>query len=180
MARPVSGKEELVRQIAEAEALLSRLEAERTRTRTRLAELRAGLASEETSGTAVGEPAPATSPQSAPGSAAEKVRLFRSLFRGRTDVFPTRFVSKKTGKAGYAPACTNKFVPGVCELPKIKCGECSNQAFVPVDDAALLAHLRGRHAMGVYPLLEDETCWFLAIDFDKGTWREDVSAFLVT
>jgi hypothetical protein len=66
-------------------------------------------------------------------------------------------VSKRTGKAGYAPACTNKFVRGVCELPKVKCSECPNQAFVPVDDPALLAHLRGRHVMGVYPLLEDET-----------------------
>ena len=117
-ARPVSGKEELVRQIAEAEALLSRLEAERTQTRARLAALRAELASQETSETAVRVPVPATSPPPVPGSAAEKVRLFRGLFRGRTDVFPTRFVSKKTGKTGYAPACTNKFVPGVCELPK--------------------------------------------------------------
>lgn len=79
-------------------------------------------------------------------------------------------MSKRTGKAGYAPACTNKFVRGVCERPKVKCSECPNQAFVPVDDAALRAHLRGRQIMGVYPLLENETCWFLAVDFDKGTW----------
>jgi hypothetical protein len=115
-----------------------------------------------------------------PRSAEEKVTLFRRLFRGRGDVFPTRFVKKKTGKPGYAPACTNKFVRGVCELPKVKCGECPNQAFVPVDDAAVVAHLQGRHVMGVYPLLEDETCWFLAVDFDKSTWTEDVLAFVAT
>jgi hypothetical protein len=115
-----------------------------------------------------------------PRSPEEKVRLFRQLFRGRGDVFPTRFVSKKTGKPGYAPACTNKFVRGVCELPKVKCGECPNQAFVPVEDAAVLAHLQGRHVMGVYPLLEDETCWFLAVDFDKSNWKDDVLAFAVT
>ena len=91
-----------------------------------------------------------------PRTPAEKVKLFRSLFRGREDVFPTRFVSKKTGKPGYAPACRNKFVRGVCELPKVKCGECPNQAFVPFDDAAVAGHLTGRHVMGVYPLLEDE------------------------
>jgi len=108
------------------------------------------------------------------------VKLFRSLFRGRADVFPTRFVSKKTGKPGYAPACRNKFVKGVCELPKIKCGECPNQAFIPFDDTAVLAHLKGRQVMGVYPLLEDETCWFLAVDFDKSTWVEDVRAFMET
>jgi len=34
--------------------------------------------------------------------------------------------------------------------------------------------------MGVYPLLDDETCWFLAADFDKSTWREDVTAFIET
>jgi hypothetical protein len=77
------------------------------------------------------------------------------------------------------PAPTS-FVRGVCELPKVKCGECSNQAFVDVDDAAVLAHLQGRHVMGVYPLLEDETCWFLAVDFDKSTWQDDVRAFVAT
>jgi superfamily II DNA or RNA helicase len=107
----------------------------------------------------------------------EKVRLFRSLFRGREDVFPTRFVSKKTGKPGYAPLCTDKFVPGVCGLPKVKCTECPNQAFAPVTDQAVLDHLQDRHVMGVYPLLEDDTCWFLAADFDKQSWRADVSAF---
>lgn len=109
----------------------------------------------------------AVSEESAPAKPAEKVRLFRSLFRGREEVFPTRFVSKRTGKPGYAPACSNKFVPGVCELPRIKCGECPNQAFVPFTDQAVLDHLQGRHVMGVYPLLPDETCWFLAVDFDK-------------
>ncbi len=63
----------------------------------------------------------------APRSPTEKVKLFRQLFRGRDDLYSTRFVSKKTGKAGYAPACANKFVVGLCELPKVKCGECANR-----------------------------------------------------
>jgi hypothetical protein len=95
-------------------------------------------------------------------------------------VFPTRFVSRKTGKAGYAPSCANKFVRGLCELPKVKCGECSNQAFHSADDRAVLKHLRGHHVMGVYPLLEDEMCWFLAADFDKTSWKADVTAFADT
>jgi hypothetical protein len=65
-------------------------------------------------------------------------------------------------------------------LPKIKCGDCPNQAFIPFDDTAALGHLTGRHVMGVYPLLEDETCWLLAVDFDKGTWTEDVISFVKT
>lgn len=116
----------------------------------------------------------------APTTPYEKVRLFRALFKGREDIFPTRFVSKKTGKSGYAPACANKFVRGVCELPKVKCGECPNQAFTPVEDQVVLDHLRGRHVVGVYPLLEDESCWFLAVDFDKSSWQDDVGAFIET
>jgi len=115
-----------------------------------------------------------------PRSSAEKVRLFRQLFRGREDLYPTRFVGKKTGKPGYAPACSNKLVAGLCQLPKVKCGDCSNQAFRPVDDGAVLRHLRGEQVMGVYPTLPDETCWFLAADFDKSTWQEDVRSFAET
>src|SRR5438270_14029628 len=52
--------------------------------------------------------------------AAEKIDLFRSLFRGREDVYPRRFESRKTGKTGYSPACANEWVRGVCEKPRIK------------------------------------------------------------
>jgi len=89
-------------------------------------------------------------------------------------------VSKKTAKAGYTPACANKFVKGVCDLPRIKCGECPNQAFLRADDSAVLDHLQGRHVMGVYPLLRDETCWFVAADFDGPAWMDDVRAFVDT
>ena len=176
----MAGKEELIRDIAKAEALLSRLEAEREQAYARLAALRADLAALGQAEPGIHVHLPMALPQPTPRSPEEKVRLFRQLFRGRGDVFPTRFVSKKTGKQGYAPACTNKFVRGVCELPKVKCSECGSQAFVHPDDAAVLAHLQGRQVMGVYPLLEDETCWFLAVDFDKSTWQEDVLAFVAT
>jgi hypothetical protein len=176
----VRRRDELIGEIEKAEALLSHLEAEQGQARARVAALREELASQGRAEPGIRVHLPPTPSQPVPGSPQEKVRLFRQLFRGRADVFPTRFVSRKTGKPGYAPACTNKFVRGVCELPKIKCGECPNQAFVPVDDAAVLAHLQGRHVMGVYPLLEDDTCWFLAVDFDKSTWTEDVLAFVAT
>jgi superfamily II DNA or RNA helicase len=64
----------------------------------------------------------------------------------------------------------------VCDKPRVKCGECPNQAFIPVTDRVILDHLQGRHVAGVYPLLEDETCWLLAVDFDKGEWQEDTGA----
>ena len=117
-------------------------------------------------------------------------RLFRSLFRGRDDVFPRRWENPKTGKTGYAPACHNEWVRGICEKPRIKCSNCPNQAFVAVADEVVRSHLQGtdlanpRRAepfvAGVYPLMTDETCWFLAADFDKQCWQRDAQAFLAT
>lgn len=113
-------------------------------------------------------------------SPTDKVTLFRSLFRGRSDVYPKLWINSKNGTKGYSPACTNEWVRGVCEKPRVKCSECPSQAFPPVDDDAILGHLQGRHIIGVYPMLPDETCWFLAADFDKGSWMEDVTAFVTT
>jgi len=110
----------------------------------------------------------------------EKLKIFRGLFRGREDVFPVLWISAKTGRKGYSPACSNEWVKGVCEKPTVKCMDCLRQAFIPVTDQTILDHLQGRHVMGVYPLLRDETCWFLAVDFDKEHWREDVLAFTET
>lgn len=113
-----------------------------------------------------------------------KVRLFRSLFRGRDDVYARRFESRKTAKTGYAPACAHEWVRGICEKPRIKCAECAHRRFLPVTDGVIRWHLSGRDddgqpfVAGVYPLLPDETCFFLALDFDKSGWREDAAAFL--
>ena len=113
-----------------------------------------------------------------------KIALFRTLFRGREDVYPRRFESRKTGKSGYAPACANEWVRGICEKPRIKCAECSNRRFLPVTDDVIRWHLSGcddagdRFVAGVYPMLLDETCFFLAVDFDKGEWLKDSTAFI--
>ena len=117
-------------------------------------------------------------------SSQAKIALFRSLFRGREDVYPRRFESRTTGRSGYAPACANEWVRGVCEKPRIKCSECPNRRFLPVTDDVIRWHLSGADAegqpfvAGVYPLLQDDTCFFLAVDFDKAGWREDAAAFL--
>jgi len=122
--------------------------------------------------------------QHSPGET--KIALFRSLFRGRADVYPRRFESRKTGRAGYSPACANEWVAGICEKPRIKCSECSHQRFLPVTDEVIRWHLSGRDdqgrafVMGIYPMLLDETCFFLAADFDKAAWQEDAAAFLET
>lgn len=111
-------------------------------------------------------------------STAEKVALFRRLFRGRTDVYPIRWESKSTGKSGYAPVCANEWRAGVCEKPRIKCGDCSNRLLIPLSDAVIYGHLAGEYTVGVYPLLEDDTCHFLAVDFDEADWRDDARAFM--
>jgi superfamily II DNA or RNA helicase len=120
---------------------------------------------------------PASTPESSRISTAEKVALFRRLFRGRTDVYPIRWESKTSAKSGYSPACANEWRAGVCEKPRIKCGDCGNRMLIPLSDSVIFDHLAGEHTVGVYPLLEDDTCHFLAIDFDEVEWRDDARAF---
>ena len=160
----------------------------------RITELHNHLSAAERHDRAVGSPdlltsaAPTSSvPGSTPATNQAKVDLFRSLFRGRADVFPRRWENEKKGTSGYSPACTNEWAWGLCEKKKgrgagrrASCGECPNQAFVPVSDAEVARHLRGEQVVGVYPLLPDETCWFVAADFDKASWHEDIAAFAQT
>ena len=92
-------------------------------------------------------------------SPAEKIRLFRSLFRGRTDVYALRWHSEKAQKSGYSPVCANEWRPGLCEKGRVPCAKCPNRVLRPLDDAAgrdllsagaglrrrQLARLRSRH-----------------------------------
>ena len=150
---------------------LARLDAERAQLEQRLAELaRAHLPVPEIAGR--GGQITNRSPTR------DKLALFRTLFGGREDVYPRRWENAGKGKAGYAPVCANEWKRGVCHKPRVRCGACPNQAFVPVTDKAVEGHLRGRHTLGVYPMLADDTCRFLAADFDKETWRRDAGAYL--
>jgi hypothetical protein len=122
----------------------------------------------------------------------EKITLFLFRFRGWEDVYARRFESKKSGKSDYQPACRNEWIRGICGKPKTSCGSCTNRAFEPVTDAVIHNHLAGLIRApyeggpslpllwGVYPVLQNETCYFLSIDFDKQSWQEDVRAFMET
>ncbi|MGK2899553.1 MAG: TOTE conflict system archaeo-eukaryotic primase domain-containing protein [Burkholderiaceae bacterium] len=156
---------------------------------------------------------PAVATQMQPGldassPAQSKIALFRSLFRGREDVHARRFESPKTGQTGYAPACGNEWVRGICRKPQVKCADCTQRRFLPLTDEVIYGHLSGHEiagklrapiadseatarpmarklwplvrplVVGIYPLLEDETCFFLAVDFDKSGWQEDAAAFV--
>ena len=166
-------KDELLAAIDREQALIGRLEREREEAQARVRSLQAQLSTpaEDVDGS-VSLPPPST--------AGQKVALFRGLFRGRDDVFAKLWVNPRTDRKGYAPARANEWVRGVCEKPRVKCSECPNQAFISVSDQVVLDHLQGRHVIGVYPLLEDDTCWFLAADFDEESWADDVAAFVET
>jgi hypothetical protein len=158
----VRARDKVLEAIAREQALIARLERDRDDAQARVRSLQ-----EELNPPAGGAEHAAAPPRSLlPGTVAEKVSLFRNLFRGRQDVFPKLWVNPLTACKGYAPACANEWMRGVCEKPRVKCSECQNQAFIPIGDQVVLDHLQGRHVIGVYPLVEDDTCWFLAADFD--------------
>ena len=129
------------------------------------------------------EPNPSVHHHSDP---AAKIALFRSLFRGRDDVYARWFVNLKTGKAGYAPACANESAQGICDKPRIKCALCPHQRFFPVADDVVRRHLAGRDddgvefVMGMYPMLRDESSYLLVIDLDKANWPAHARAILET
>ena len=82
-------------------------------------------------------------------STEQKISLFKRLFRGRQDIFPVRWQSKASGKAGYSPACANEWLAGVCEKPRIKCADCSNRQSVQLSDEVFYDHLAGEQTIGV-------------------------------
>ncbi len=108
-------------------------------------------------------------------ASAEKIRLFMSLFKGRDDVYAKRWDSKKKETAGYSPVCLNEWKRGICDKPKVTCSVCVKKSYTPFDGAVIEKHLLGNMVVGIYPMLLDETCWFLAIDFDDGDWQKDIS-----
>lgn len=107
-------------------------------------------------------------------SSKEKIQLFLSLFRGRSDVCAKRW----RNKPGYSPYCFNDFKQGICNKPKIKCGECKFSDFAPLDEERIEGHLLGKYVLGLYPMTVNDTCFLLAMDFDESTWSEDVKTIM--
>ena len=114
-------------------------------------------------------------PDSNSYSPEQKIAIFRSLFRGRTDVFANRWQNKQ-GRNGYSVACDNDWVQGVCCKPRVKCQDCNHRQFTEINDQIIYRHLAGQQVVGVYPLMHDNTCYLLAADFDKGEWKDEVIA----
>ncbi len=103
--------------------------------------------------------------------------LFKSLFRGRDEIFAIRW--EKGGKSNYFPAYD--YDPYQFRLHKIKGGTIQNfsdKKLLSLSDQQITKHLNGDQFIGIYPLLKDNTSWFIAADFDKANWIEECRSFL--
>ena len=109
------------------------------------------------------KPEPPPSGPGSPASAAEKVALMRGLFRGRDDVYALRWESPAPDRAAM---CPRSAAAGA---------RTARRSYLHLTDEAIEEHLRGRESIGVYPLLTDDTCWFLACDLDGRTWQLDAA-----
>lgn len=110
----------------------------------------------------------------------DRMQLYRSLFRGRDDMYAQLWQNRQSGKVGYSPSCKHEWNRALCQKPHGKCNDCTNREFLLLTDSVIENHLEGKVTVGVYPLLENDLCHFVAIDFDKCSWREDSVAFLDT
>lgn len=109
----------------------------------------------------------------------EKINLLQNLFKARSDVYALRWESGTGGK-GYTPACALEWQKPFCQKPVIKCSQCQHRKLLPLTDNEFKEHLDGKKTIGIYPLLQDDICSFLAIDFDKKEWQQDVLSFVET
>jgi len=176
-----SSRPEFEARIAALEKRLSNLDAERTALTLELQALRqVRVVSALPALPPITVSGPATQIAANQLSPEAKLALYRRLFRGREDVYARRWESFKTNRSGYSPVCEGEWEASKKD-PK-------DRKYLPLTDAVIRNHLRGEDperrgrdfVVGIYPLLIDETCWFLAADFDKTTWREDARAFLET
>jgi superfamily II DNA or RNA helicase len=124
--------------------------------------------------------AEALPPESKQERARRRIALFMSIFRGREDVYSRRW-ENSDGRAGYAPAALKDWNAINASKPEDRKKVAQQtRTFLPLTDKAIKNHLLGTETVGIYPLLPDESCWFLAVDFDKKSWWEDARAYLET
>lgn len=112
-------------------------------------------------------------------SSTEKLQIFRNLFRGREDVFAVRWEKQDKSASGYTPVCLNEWKQKLCnKLQRKKCKYCDNKAYAQFSDFYAEQHLRGNKYYGIYPLLKDNTSYFIVADFDGKKWQEEALRFL--
>ncbi len=98
-----------------------------------------------------------------------KVRFYLDLFGCRSDVYAVRWENRHDGRSGWAPAIRGHWRKGM---------SAADASYLPLTEDIVDRHLRGKHHIGVYPLADDDTCWWVAADFDKDTAMLDALAYL--
>lgn len=166
-------KAELAKAIAECE----RLREENARLRLRMGEAPEGAHNDVDQPRSSGDvKSPSSATVTADSRPDVKVSLFKDLFRGRDDVYAVRWEGRN-GKTGYSPAGDKEWD----QAPSFERGPKKSfriTKLFPLSAEVIRDHLLGRQTIGVYPLLQDDSCWFVAIDFDKKSWEADAAAFM--
>jgi len=109
----------------------------------------------------------------------EKINIFRNLFKGREDVFAVRWEKRDGSSRGYTPVCLNEWKQELCnKLQRKKCKDCDDKMYAQFSDYYVEQHLRGNKCYGIYPLLKDNTSYFIVADFDGKKWQNEVLRFL--
>ena len=102
-----------------------------------------------------------TAPLDKEERARRRIALFRSLFRGREDIYARRW-ENVDGRSGYVLAAIKDWKAINRSRPEDRKKVAQKtRKFFPLTDAVIENHLRGDETIGVYPLLADETCFWL-------------------
>ena len=124
---------------------------------------------------------------SLPLSPDQKVDLFMSYFKGRTDIFARRWLNKTTLKTGYQPVCLNEWQEGKCDKKAYRCLQCPNKNFKELSSSDIYHHLEGKDlscqdVVGLYAIMPDNSCALLCTDFDDKScthrYKRDVLSFV--
>jgi len=115
-----------------------------------------------------------------PKTPEERIELFSRLFVARYDVFPLMWENIHTGHKGYSPVCDKVWEDGRYLKPVEIFKKFGRKKFRSLDASQIEAHLRGQQTVGTYAIRPDNTCIFLAADFDKGGWEQDALKYRET
>jgi len=108
----------------------------------------------------------------------EKIDIFKSFFKGRGDIFAVHWEKADKSASGYTPVCLNEWRSGAClKLQRQKCKDCQQAKYIGLNNNYIDQHLRGQKIYGIYPLLDDNSSYFIAADFDGKNWDKDVLKF---
>jgi len=107
----------------------------------------------------------------------QQLELFMSLFRGRTNVYARHW--EKDGRSGYSPAYEfnwDEFMAHKRRGGSMK--DFENKKLIPLTNDVVKKHLIGQHIVGIYPILPENTSYFIAADFDGENWLADSKAYI--